>query len=893
MFKKFVSVTLLAWLGSSSAWAQPYGAETSAPACRGGFATLAGAIAAAGPDGTVFVSGSLPFIAEPVTAAATRNVTINGVRNDADAVSCSNTVPSVLPEIRMVSQGIRALEVQPGPNDTVVTINRVIISHTADGLTVAGDGGTIHLGDNSTLILDEGTAIRNGRTDGNGGCIAAVRSSVFALPGTSIDQCYAQHDGGGVSFYQRNTQTQNGSAIAFLADNVAGDNGGGVYADRHSVRIFGAEQNTAETGGGGAAYFTATNVSGDVTFEVYPTPTCDLPGDTCVRGNHAGVDGGAIVVSGDDARLWTAGRFTENDADDHGGAIRATNRAVVHLCPGTRLIENLAEGDGGGVHADLQTDVNVLPSCSPSPVSRVIYSDGAKVGTVTLNFASPNVQGGTLFSGNRAGWDPSLGGPILVDATRQGGGVFLDRSRFDIAYTNGPTLQWVRFEDNLASQDGGGLAATNQSETSVVVGNFDQGRPIEFLRNDARNNLGGAIFATGAGTTVDLDTTDAEVDIRDNLAVEGAAIAIVDGADLQLQYTDIVDNVGSSGTGGLFVDTGATATLGDCPSASGDSPTTPFECALMEGNVAGSADGAAIDVVDGLLSATRVRVHRNQALSGGASIKVRHANGQVRLANVVAGDASLDALHAAAGSVECNHCTLYQSDVAVHVDAGATATVNRSVLAENSSDVDVAFLTFIAGSCNTTQAPVPSLVFGTIDAGYLVDDDGYPEVLTNVNYQCTTGLDDDVMGLARPDPTLTGIAPPVAPANTVVQYEKGAYELFHACGDGVFDPHEECEDGNVQNWDGCNSLCEIEPPCPCEQDVPPGWTAGSWAGSNLALLTCEDGTSALGPSVSATDLGVTMHLEASSSCVPERWCRVGTGPHRAVDPVEEQVCRRL
>ena len=36
-----------------------------------------------------------------------------------------------------------------------------------------------------------------------------------------------------------------------------------------------------------------------------------------------------------------------------------------------------------------------------------------------------------------------------------------------------------------------------------------------------------------------------------------------------------------------------------------------------------------------------------------------------------------------------------------------------------------------------------------------------------------------------------------------------------SCGDGFVDgPGEECDDGNVENGDGCDSTCNSEPPPP-------------------------------------------------------------------------------
>jgi cysteine-rich repeat protein len=40
-----------------------------------------------------------------------------------------------------------------------------------------------------------------------------------------------------------------------------------------------------------------------------------------------------------------------------------------------------------------------------------------------------------------------------------------------------------------------------------------------------------------------------------------------------------------------------------------------------------------------------------------------------------------------------------------------------------------------------------------------------------------------------------------------------------ACGDGILDPGEACDDGNVEHMDGCDSFCRIEHLCCCGDGV--------------------------------------------------------------------------
>lgn len=63
---------------------------------------------------------------------------------------------------------------------------------------------------------------------------------------------------------------------------------------------------------------------------------------------------------------------------------------------------------------------------------------------------------------------------------------------------------------------------------------------------------------------------------------------------------------------------------------------------------------------------------------------------------------------------------------------------------------------------------------------------------------------------------------------------------FAVCGDGVYDPGEDCDDGNRTGEDGCSDLCRLEDPLSCGDTV-------TGAGE-----TCDDGNSLDGDGCSAT-----------------------------------------
>ncbi len=75
------------------------------------------------------------------------------------------------------------------------------------------------------------------------------------------------------------------------------------------------------------------------------------------------------------------------------------------------------------------------------------------------------------------------------------------------------------------------------------------------------------------------------------------------------------------------------------------------------------------------------------------------------------------------------------------------------------------------------------------------------------------------------------------------------------CGDGILEPGEQCDDGNVLSGDGCSSNCQIENPNPCGvQPGQPGLCASlSVCGNGIVTSneTCDDGNTVSGDGCAA------------------------------------------
>jgi cysteine-rich repeat protein len=92
-----------------------------------------------------------------------------------------------------------------------------------------------------------------------------------------------------------------------------------------------------------------------------------------------------------------------------------------------------------------------------------------------------------------------------------------------------------------------------------------------------------------------------------------------------------------------------------------------------------------------------------------------------------------------------------------------------------------------------------------------------------------------------------------------------AYAI-HACGDGTLDYDEVCDDGNLIDGDGCNSICQLEANS-CIDDVT-GVTNNCTANDVRVALIINRGGDVFCPSGGTVDVELIAELEATSA---ERW----------------------
>lgn len=669
----------------------------------------------------------------------------------------------------------RVLEVLPG---TALNTNDLsILGVTISGGDVTGNGGTIYLYQYTSLHLEAGARVELGAATGRGGCIYADHSLVLMDPGSSVGECSAVIDGGGVAISSSHTAGIYHTLRNLDSNAAQSGNGGGAWVDSARVCLFEASDNAAALDGG-AAYVTST--IGTAWLGMFDTQTH----------NAAGRDGGGVFITGPQSSLDAASRLATNIAAGNGGGIRAT-AAAVYLDPGAIISSNNAQGHGGGVHADALTAILVSQVGDAGAIGDGEGSHGT----------CGNATGRVTIDANRAGFD-ALG--VQTDATRDGGGVYLSA-----ASMNGSAI-WIT--NNVASDSGGGVAAFAASAVGLDAARFatnvatlgdgggllarNEGSTADLLRTTFEGNTarggGGGEAVIGAATTLDNVTFSA------NSATLGGGLGLNSGGTADITTATASSNSALSG-GGIFVGPTSTLTMlkGTISSNTADlgagvaalSGTAIFGetppdcpsggvCLTMSSNIAsgvlGRGGAIALSGPNAHVEVRRARLVGNRANQGGATWMDR-TDHTLYLHNSAVLDnhgnnGVVSAIAVQAGTLAMIDDTVAFNDIGIGLAPPTAATMYESLVIQNVVDIGGLNLgASMTGDCNGVQFAATQAAIGGTDnvattsaTASVNAATGAPINTADIVNRCLNGfLQFDLRGVARPLGN---------------RYDRGAYE---------------------------------------------------------------------------------------------------------------------
>lgn len=435
------------------------------------------------------------------------------------------------------------------------------------GNSSQGNGGGIYVEDGSVEIIGgsisgNSAAGTNERGAQGGGGIYAKNSDVVltdtTISGNTVTG--SGKDGGGV-LVKNGSLTINDSTIS---DNTAPDQGGGIHVEWSELKITDSTVSGNKAANGAGIFMADTDVPKNETEHTITKTTIEnntasnLGGgvyvgnnsdvtitDSTLEGNTAASQGGAIVAySGRNITLDNT--TVKGNKAISGGAIHALGTAVtdthITLENNTEFTGNNATS-GAGIYAytiagnPLQIDIlnsKINNNTATSYGGGIFAYNGVKVRADGADISGNTAaNAGGLFLWNNSSADLNNSEVSGNKATGNGGGVYVYDATSSVTASNGTifrensghrgggifssggtvTVEDSTFEKNTATDDGGAIAATQNSSLTV--------RNSKVLENKAADTAGGILAEKST-----LEVTDSIID--GNRASVGGGLYIAD-----------------------------------------------------------------------------------------------------------------------------------------------------------------------------------------------------------------------------------------------------------------------------------------------------------------------------------------------------------------------------
>ncbi len=305
--------------------------------------------------------------------------------------------------------------------------------------------------------------------------------------------------------------------VSFV-DNIAGDNGGAIYASGSFEYRFDKDRAVSTVSRvdiSGAGVFSGNNALGSYggAISIEGRGILSISGDVRFQGNRGLVQGGAVhYYQGSEAHISGRVVFEDNYAP-WGGAL-FVYATVLQMSDAVHLSNNSAQVAGGVIVAVTGSVIRVLDDVT-------LFRSSAQLGgAVYLDSSALVIAGRARLADNRAetggmAYLVNSGSCTVTDsawignnqAESEGGGIFVSDASLDMSDT-------VLFAGNRAGGSGGAIAA--RAFASVRVAGS-----ASLVGNTARN-FGGAIDAD-ASVTLRLDGNSS---LKLNRAANGGGLSL-------------------------------------------------------------------------------------------------------------------------------------------------------------------------------------------------------------------------------------------------------------------------------------------------------------------------------------------------------------------------------
>ncbi|PTY01672.1 hypothetical protein DB346_11615 [Verrucomicrobia bacterium LW23] len=484
--------------------------------------------------------------------------------------------------------GTYTIRAATGSGGFDITSGVTINGHTQPGY-VAASGPIVFIDG-----MRQGTTLAINAAPG-----AAIQINALGISGGQAQDTGGVFSGGGVLLLGGNLTLN----AAWVKDNTAADNGGGIYAASGTTLTLvdtRVERNQADGSGGGIDSRSTVNISGSV---IYNNRALGVGGGirggggtvtiagTVIQNNSSATSGGGIWFSGGTLSINTASLLRGNSLSAtgagaavnlEGGTFQLTDSSVIGN-GGPNGNGSIASGAGNGIITISLSLVAFNQSSTTSGSAGIVIATGG----LTVNNGSIIIaNNGYVGSGAQVLTSATIQDSYLIgNISRSGGGAITWASG------SGPlTIGSSYLIGNSTTDKGGAFQITGGSfggsiNTSLLAGNYAQGdggaihvagafsiTDSTLRYNTAQAGNGGAVYKDGSilninGSTLDHNraglqggglynnaavTTIAISTIANNTATNGGGIYHRGGSLLQLTSVTISQNSGGLGAGILL-----------------------------------------------------------------------------------------------------------------------------------------------------------------------------------------------------------------------------------------------------------------------------------------------------------------------------------------------------
>lgn len=375
-----------------------------------------------------------------------------------------------------------------------------------------GNGGGIFSAEGNVLDVS-GSTIQGNKADNGGGIHTGEARDVSKTPSKATitdtkileNEAIGSGEGGGVHVGTRADATLKGCTVA---NNKSVSTGGGIAAKLSTVTLDDTTVENNQAVNGGGLFHLGIAVPGSLT----------LQNGSVIRNNTASSMGGGLFLWGNVGLKSENSEISGNKAL-YGAGIAASQYTANFASPKLELVDTKVNNNGdantvmgGGIYAASGVTVT-------SKNTKFLGNTASSGGGILLYLNSSADLNNSEVSGNKA--TGNGGGVYVYDATcsltASNGTVFRENSgtRGGGIFSSGGTVtvEDSTFEKNTATDDGGAIAATQNSSLTV--------RNSKVLENKAADTAGGILAEKST-----LEVTDSIID--GNRASVGGGLYIAD-----------------------------------------------------------------------------------------------------------------------------------------------------------------------------------------------------------------------------------------------------------------------------------------------------------------------------------------------------------------------------